>query len=132
MNKEERLRGRKLIEQLFQGGQSRSMTAFPIRMVYMKTPRQEGEPGARIMVIVGKRHFKRAVKRNRAKRQMREAYRNNKHLILAHIPEGTCYNMALIWQSDEPMESRDVEESMVRLLRRLDDRIVRDGNKGKQ
>ncbi len=35
-------------------------------------------PGARLLISVPKRHFKRAVKRNLLKRRIREAYRRNK------------------------------------------------------
>ena len=68
--KEERLCSRKALEELFGGGHQ-SVSAFPIRAVYM--PNEVGV--VRVMVSVSKRYFKRAVKRNRIKRQLREAYR---------------------------------------------------------
>ena len=78
--KVERLNSRILIERLFTGG-SKSLPAFPLRIVYMPV---EGEnlPAATILISVPKKRFKRAVKRNRVKRQVREAYRKNKHILL--------------------------------------------------
>ena len=58
---------------MFEGGVSKSFSIFPIRVVYM--PVEQGEAPASILISVSKRRFKRAVKRNRVKRQIREAYR---------------------------------------------------------
>ncbi len=60
------------------------MSIYPIRMIYAigQCDAASREPQAKIMVSVPKRYFKRAVKRNRVKRQLREAYRRNKHLLL--------------------------------------------------
>lgn len=60
------------------------------------------------MVSVSKRHFKRAVKRNRVKRQLREYYRLNSCLIKEKLAAKGCgLLMALIftdsklWPSDK-------------------------------
>ena len=79
LSKSERVASRNTVETLFGGGHSRALSAFPLRMVYMLAPRAEGEPAAQMLVSVPKRWFKRAVKRNRIKRQVREAYRTSKH-----------------------------------------------------
>ncbi|OQP67969.1 ribonuclease P protein component [Niastella populi] len=75
LNKTERLKRRKIIEQLF--GEGRAVAAFPIRVQYkivdelLAVPLQAG-------FSVSSRNFKRAVDRNRIKRLMREAYRLQK------------------------------------------------------
>ncbi|AEW02823.1 ribonuclease P [Niastella koreensis] len=74
LNKTERLKRRKIIEQLFSEG--RAVTAFPIRVQYkmvdqLAVPLQAG-------FSVSSRNFKRAVDRNRIKRLIREAYRLQK------------------------------------------------------
>jgi ribonuclease P protein component len=74
LKKAERLKRRKVIEQLFSEG--RAVTAFPIRVQYkmvdqLTVPLQAG-------FSVSSRNFKRAVDRNRIKRLMREAYRLQK------------------------------------------------------
>ena len=72
---------------MFAGG-SRSFSVFPLRVVYL--PVEELEADASILISVSKRRFKRAVKRNRVKRQIREAYRVNKHELLNALAEKKC------------------------------------------
>lgn len=121
LGREERIKSRKLIETLFNGGHSRSVTAFPLRLVFVRIPRQEGLVPYAMMVSVSKRLFKRAVKRNRVKRQMREAYRLNKEL-LPTVGDDESLLMAFIWIDSELHDSHHVEKSMCRLLRKMGDK----------
>ena len=73
--KRERIVSQKLMEQLFDGTSSHSMSVFPLRVVFMTVPRTEGACPVQILVSVPKRRFKHAVDRNRVKRQVREAFR---------------------------------------------------------
>lgn len=122
----ERIKSKKLIDTLFNGGNSRSLTAFPLRIVYMIRARESDDNSqAQIMVSVSKRHFKRAVKRNRIKRQIRETYRQNKELLLDVLiqkPETTVC-MAFIWQSDQLFPSSDIEHCMKSLLQRVAEKL---------
>jgi ribonuclease P protein component len=74
-NKKEKLKSKKLIEQLFANGQS--VSAYPLRLVFIKTTFDD-DINAKTGVSVSKRNFKTAVTRNRIKRLMRESYRLNK------------------------------------------------------
>lgn len=74
-NKTEKLKSEKLIEKLFLEG--KSVVAYPLRLVYIETIFDDSVK-AKVGVSVSKRHFKRAVDRNRIKRLMREAYRLQK------------------------------------------------------
>ena len=77
LSKEERLSWKRHIDRLFTEG--RSFVAFPLRVVYLLSD-EEGMPvRASFLVSVPKKRFKRAVKRNRIKRQVREAYRMHKY-----------------------------------------------------
>ena len=72
--KEEKLKSRKAIEQLFSGG--RSFSNFPFRVLW-----SFNEPSTASLqtgFAVSSKHFKKAVDRNRVKRLMREAYRLQK------------------------------------------------------
>lgn len=123
--KSERLTGKKQIELLFEGSGSKSMSAWPVRMVYLKTDRASDDVQAKILVSVSKRHFKHAVDRNRIKRQMREAYRLNKQQllnILAQTPD-KCLLMALMWMSDEHKDSEEVSSKVCSLLQRLTEKL---------
>ena len=73
--KTEKLCSDKLIDRLFTEG-NREIGSFPVRLVYLQVSTEEIS-GINLLVSVSKRHFKRAVKRNRVKRQLREYYRLN-------------------------------------------------------
>ena len=122
-NKRERIVSRKLIEQLFSKGSSHSTSAFPIRIVYIKRERTEDEEPVQILVSVSKRHFKRAVKRNRVKRQIREAYRRHKQILTETVPQDTALAVAFIWLADELLDSQQVEKSVKRLLGKVAESI---------
>ena len=126
LGKQERLCSRKLIDSLFKGGGSRAMSGFPLRMVYAMTERHEGEPAAQILVSVPKRCFKRAVKRNRIKRLVREAYRLNKHILAdaleRHEPQMSA-TMAFIYTDSHLHDYATVEQRVRNLLTRLSERL---------
>lgn len=75
LKKAERLKRRKIIEQLFSEG--RAVTAFPIRVQY-KLIEESETASLQAGFSASSRNFKRAVDRNRIKRLMREAYRLQK------------------------------------------------------
>ena len=79
--KSERIHSLKQIDELFGGGKSRALSAFPIRVVYRYVHRLPTEAPFQVLISVPKRNLKHAVDRNRVKRQLREAYRLNKHLL---------------------------------------------------
>ena len=114
--KEERICSHKALEELF-GGNNKSILAYPIRAVFQKTE----ETGIRIMVSVSKRFFKRAVKRNRIKRQIREAYRLNKHML---TPANGGVNIAFLWNSNELHSTKKVMEKMQNLLNRINESLT--------
>lgn len=118
LTKEERVSGKRLIDALFTGGNSRSTVSFPLRLVYMQV--EKDDPPAQILVSVSKRYFKKAVKRNRVKRQIREAYRKNKHLLPRQQGKGIV--MAFIWLDDRLRSSEEVERRVVKLLQGLSER----------
>ena len=116
LDKEERLCSRKVLEELFGGGHL-SVSAFPIRAVFMPSEQE----GVRIMVSVSKRYFKRAVKRNRIKRQLREAYRLQKELLL---PLEGGLDIAFLWTSAEMLPTDKVFQKMKNILQRIQESIV--------
>ena len=117
LHKSERLDRKKVIEKMFAGG-SRSFSVFPLRVVYL--PVEELDVPVSILVSVSKRRFKRAVKRNRVKRQIREAYRLNKHLLSDALSGSqTRLAVAFIYLSDELVPSSVIEERMKIALSRI-------------
>ncbi|MEO5594854.1 MAG: ribonuclease P protein component [Chitinophagaceae bacterium] len=78
LGKNERLKSRKLIEELFSKGQRFGL--FPYRVFYLlnKTGHQYIKSKLQCGVGVSTKNFKKAVDRNRIKRVTREAYRLQK------------------------------------------------------
>ncbi|WP_406685288.1 ribonuclease P protein component [Seonamhaeicola sp. MEBiC1930] len=96
--KKEKLKSKKLIDQLFTEGQS--VSAYPLRIIYLETSFDE-EVVAKTGVSVGKRYFKKAVDRNRIKRLLREAYRLNKANYFNNITTQYAF-MVLYIGKDKP------------------------------
>ncbi len=117
----------KLMETLFAKGNSRSLSVFPLRVVYRIVEPDANKDSVQVLISVSKRHFKRAVKRNRVKRQIREAYRLNKQILLEPLAgkEGTALALAFIWQTDELYDTEKVMDSMRRMLARIAETVCR-------
>lgn len=134
LRKGERLCSRKLIDILFGAGGSHAMTAFPLKAVYRLVESNSvssaseddvDESKVQVLVSVPKKHFKRAVKRNRVKRQVREAYRKHKSFVMLRVNEYADKQLliAFIWLSDELADSVTVEQRVSNLLQRIGERI---------
>lgn len=124
--KAERLCRQKLIDRLFSSG-SRSLTAFPLRLVYRTVEIAESEEPVSLLISVPKKKLRRAVKRNRSKRQVREAYRRHRTVLLEAVDklEGQHLIMAFVWLADELCDSSLVEKSVNGLLIRTAERLTR-------
>ena len=121
LNKSERLCSKKLIERLFAGG-NKSFPAFPLRAVYMTLEPEENTADASLLISVPKKRFKHAVKRNRVKRQIREAYRRNKHILLDAIQaseEPKKMIMAFIWLDNKLHATEEIEYKVKKLLHHI-------------
>lgn len=107
---------------MFAGGSSRSFSVFPLRAVYMSVDEQELP--ASILISVPKKRFKRAVKRNRVKRQIREAYRKNKAMLWQVLEKKEIgLTIAFIYLSDELFPTAEIEEKVKILLARIAERL---------
>ena len=124
--KQERICSKKLMDRLFNGRESHAMSAYPIRVIY-RFETQEGSddeiPKAQVMMSVPKKCFKRAVKRNRVKRQMREAYRCNRHLLTAQVPDNKSVLMAFVWLDSALYPTKEVAEKVKNLLQRISEKL---------
>ena len=116
LGKTERLKSRKVIEQLFKDGKSFSI--FPFRIVWKYQPAE-----AEILqagFTVSTKHFKKAVDRNRIRRLMKEAYRLQKNNLQQQLK---IYNkpagIFIIYVGKELPEYKLVFEKMSLVLERL-------------
>ena len=114
LHKKERVCGRKQVERLFCEGNSCSLSAFPVRMVYICSPKAEVDNSegvaAKILVSV-------------SKRQLREAYRKNKYLLLQKVPEGQTLIIGFLWQDTHLHDSKEVESKVINLLKRVAEKL---------
>lgn len=125
--KQERLCSRTLIEQLFLG-HSQYKKEWPVRVVYQVVKRKdEDDAQTEVLMSVSKRYFKRAVKRNLVKRQLRESYRLHKAIltdVLALHPD-TKILIAFIWLSGQTYDSAKVEKAVKAALEKIVDSLER-------
>lgn len=111
-SKNERLKSRKLIQNIFRKG--KSIKAFPVIAVYL--PGQEHD-GVKVGFSVAKKKIRKAVDRNLIKRRMLEAYRINRDVYeVSNIP-GLA--LMLIYVKDEPESFEIIEKRMCRIFEKL-------------
>ena len=125
----ERLRLRTDIDRLFSAG-NKSFSAFPVRAVCRAV--DFGGVEVCVLISVPKRHLHHAVDRNRVKRQLREAYRLNKEILVKAVaafnegiePEAhVSLHVALVWLSKEISSSETVEKKVKNLLHRMSEKM---------
>ncbi len=123
LRKAERVNSKTVIDKLFGGG-NKSFASFPLRAVYMYTTPEESESEVSILISVPKKRFKRAVKRNLVKRQIREAYRKNKHILIDALSlKEKRLILAFIWIDNSIHSSSYIEERVKRILLHISDNL---------
>lgn len=109
--KSERIHLKRSIEELYRCGDA--LLVYPLRVVYLHdtTPL---EARGQMMVSVGKKHFKRANKRNHIKRLVREAYRQDKHPWLEYLASKGLYGRIAFSNVAKEMPSYSQVERAIR------------------
>lgn len=122
--KKERICSKIIIDKLFSGGNT-AMTVFPLRAIFMTEPLKDNDKyPVQVLISVSKRRMHHAVDRNRIKRQIREMYRFNKNQLVQSCSEhGMKLYIAFISLADEPCDTVKVEKSMIKLLRKTQEKI---------
>ena len=117
-SQKEKLKSKKLIDQLFAEGQS--VSVFPLRLVYFPTSFEE-DVVSKTGVSVSKRNFKTAVDRNLIKRLLREAYRLNKATYFNNIT--TQYAFMILYIGKEKPKFTEVEVKMKLLFEKFQKKV---------
>ena len=117
-SKKEKLKSKKLIDQLFAEGQS--VSAFPLRMVYLPTTFEDAI-SAKASVSVSKRNFKTAVDRNHIKRLLRESYRLNKASYFNNLT--TQYALMILYIGKEKPTYTQVQSKMNILFEKFSNKV---------
>lgn len=113
LGKKEKLKSKKLIEALFSDG--RSVKKYPVKLVYL--PVTSEEPEFKTGFSVPKKLVKTAVKRNRLKRLMREAFRKNKYLVVNELKQP--YAFMFIYISKEEISQKAMSDCIIQIFRKL-------------
>lgn len=111
LSKKEILSSKEEIKKLFD--EKNVLKKYPL-VIYWKV---NNEPNHRIVVSVPKRNFKKAVDRNRIKRQLREIWRRQKLLIGSS--SDTKYDLFIIFTGKEEFDYKKLESKFVLLLNEL-------------
>jgi ribonuclease P protein component len=113
--KEEHLKSKKEIDSLFQKG--KVVVANPIRLVHLFLSESE-QIYPKVLFSVSKRNFKKAVDRNRIKRQMREVYRRSRSQYFSDKTPNP-YLLGIIYTSREKIPFEILEKKLNLALERL-------------
>ncbi|WP_422082790.1 ribonuclease P protein component [Ulvibacterium sp.] len=108
--KKEKLKSRKLFDALFTKG--KAITKYPVKLIYLETE-LPNDVKIQVGVAVPKKSFKSAVKRNRIKRLLREAYRLNKPMVFNNS-EGNFAFLFLYLGKEVP--NYDMVEERIRTI----------------
>lgn len=128
LKKQERLKSRKLIEELFSTGQR--ITVYPYRVFYLFKENENALVKSTLQcgVGAGTRNFKKAVDRNRIKRLTREAYRLQKNELQQKMNDHThTLVLFFIYTGKELPAFNFVKEKLALILQQL--LIIADENR---
>jgi len=113
----QRLKRRKEIDALFNEG--KSISNYPIRVLYKQVKPEPGIP-LKVAISVPKRTFKKAVDRNRIRRQIREIYRIHKTQLWDKLLSyGITYHIMLIYTGKERPGFAELSSKIIVILQRL-------------
>ena len=121
LGKQEKLKSRKLIQQLFEEGSQ--LKTFPLKLLYLQTE-HTSDFKVQAAFSVPKKNFKKAVSRNRIKRLMREVYRKEKPLFCMTLNKPHIF--MFIFMGDKEPNYNLLETKMKQLFVQFQNKISTD------
>ena len=115
--KKQKLCGEKVIERLFANG--KSISEKPFRAIW-NFEKNNDQVFVKSLIVVSKKRLKLAVERNVVKRRIKEAYRLQKKKLECFLEStNQQLNLAIIYQEEEILDYKTLEEKINLLLSRL-------------
>lgn len=119
--KEERLNKKKLFEKLFAEG--KSISEYPVRLVWLIEKNTFPFP-AQAAFSVPKKRFKKAVIRNKLKRQMREIYRLHKQDLYVTLEKAELKGILLfIYSGNAIISFQELKSKVTTCIENLKNKI---------
>ena len=118
-SKNERLCSKILIDRLIETG--KSFNHSPYRITWL--PIAESSAPIKVVISIPKRSFKKAVDRNRLKRQTREIYRKQKQKVYDVLEDKKILVM-IVYTAKTKIEFKELELKLKEALERLSNTIA--------
>ncbi len=117
LSKKERLCSRKTFENIFEQG--KGLSIFPLKILWIVNPGVKKIP-VETAFVVSKKKINLAVKRNLVKRRMREAYRQNKHILYEPlINKANNYSIIILYFHNDILKYKDIETALVKAFQKF-------------
>lgn len=121
-SKEERLCSDMHIANLFNEGTS--FICYPLRVIWKEYVVTEEKSVVKVLLSVPKKKIRFSVGRNRAKRLLREAYRQNKSILYINLPaKGINIDICFLWLSPEIYDLDKITIKMQEALKKISGQI---------
>jgi len=122
LTKQERLSGRKRIENLYANGHSFHISS--IKIMWILNQEEEISSISQVMFSAPKKKFKNAVTRNRLKRLMRESFRKNKHILYDFLhSQNINIHLSIVFTGKADINYAETEDKIILTLQRLTQEI---------
>lgn len=127
LGRQHHLKHRKEIENLFSNGEV--LKKYPVLLKYSIETIQS-DISYKIGFSVSKRNFKRAVDRNKIKRQLREGFRNNKSMLIKLLEKDNIHlTMMLLYTGNQTLDTADVHRKIAKIIELLTLKIAQNDTK---
>ncbi|GAB4313655.1 MAG: hypothetical protein Kow00127_04720 [Bacteroidales bacterium] len=115
--RKERLRRKNIIDHLFRQGNR--ISQYPLTLIWCEADLPEEVP-VQVMFAVSKKKVRKAWKRNRIRRQMREAWRLNRHQLAEKVESSDGQiAVSVIYGDSELPDYQKLEAKIILALQRL-------------